>query len=80
MSADIWCRVGCLVVHSVSNGYIVFMFKGAKQRTWTIGVTWRGGKGASAPPIFFYIRIIESVRTVCISVESGGKGCVCIED
>jgi len=56
------------------------MFKGAKQRTWTIGVTWRGGKGASAPPIFFYIRIIESVRTVCISVESGGKGCVCIED
>jgi len=80
MSPEIWRRVGCLVVHRVSNGLIVFMFKGAKERTWTIGVTWRGDKGGSAPPIFLYIRIIESVRIVCIWVEIREKGCVCIED
>ena len=68
------------MVHSVSNGRIVFVFKGAKQRIWTIGINWRGGKGASAPPIFFYIRIIESVRTVCMSVESEGKVCIYTED
>jgi hypothetical protein len=80
MSPEIWCPVGCLAVQSVSYRRIVFMVKGAKQTTWTIGITWRGGKGASAPPIFFYMRIIESVRTVCIWVESAGKRCMCIED
>ena len=80
MSSETWRLVGCLVVHSDSNGRIVFVFKGAKQRTWTIGINWRGGKEASVPPIFFYISIIESVRTACISAEIGGKGCMCIED
>jgi hypothetical protein len=80
VSPEIWCRVDCLVVHSVSNGRIVFKFKSAKQRIWTVGLTWREDKGASALPILIYIRINESVRTVCILVESGRKGCMCIEE